>query len=305
MKHPALPLGPKQLSMLATQNSPQSKIGLAELAKNTPLDYMPKSLAVCDIGPYGAGKGHAEWISDCMQAYCHALMFVATKKSAHKDKAQEIILAWSTINKAFTNSNAPLEVAWGSPLLVRSIELLQIKIPIFDTYLDKILLPTLLGRYDEIKKWANNWILTILEALIQIYLYKDDQANFKKYVSEFKRIVPSCLLSTGSTTDTDRDCYHPCFALGSAVNIAEMVLHQGEDLYDQRIYKCLEYHAAILTGASKCPWPKKWFTPCVWQIALENYKNRLHQQMPYTEALLNANRPEQLTFCWGPGWLHK
>jgi hypothetical protein len=76
----------------------------------------------------------------------------------------------------------------------------------------------------------------------------------------------------------------------------------------------MEYHASILNG--KKPNDIKpeelkdvWFMPSVWDIGYNHYINRkkLSQKILIeTEILLKSknNRPEKLTFNWGPAWIH-
>jgi hypothetical protein len=97
-----------------------------------------------------------------------------------------------------------------------------------------------------------------------------------------------------------------------------MCWHQGvKDVYahlDNRIMKCLEFHASILNGNIPLslkgqPLKDVWFMPSSWDIGYNHYVNRCKFQMPQTKLLLDKekpkpNRPEWLSFNWGPGWLH-
>lgn len=118
----------------------------------------------------------------------------------------------------------------------------------------------------------------------------------------------------GMTQETCRDMSHPMMGLGAMVNAAETARLQGVDLYgeqEQRITDAYEYTAAydnqyLTTGA----WPTN---PCGgqpgshsgqggdgtgglsyefgWEIAYNEYANRLGVAMPNTLAMLTRFRP--------------
>jgi len=330
IKHPAITLGPSQLQNLKTsKNSPNEilKAGFNILSKNANLDHKSRALVRVDIGPFGAGIGHEEFIGDAMQIYNLALMFIATNDIRYKQKAMQIQDDWNFRCKSFSGANAPLECAWGSTCMIRAIELLKhTSSPHgldkafesrFQLFLQTIVIPNLLSRYYEITKWNNNWILTIQEALLQYYLYKDDINNANKIIEDFIDTVQRCLNhECGMCTETKRDLIHTQFQIGSIVQVAELCLHQGLDIYNIHsdcIPKCMEYHAAILNGTipeqlKKEELKDNWFMPSVWEIGHNHFTHRkTHKSlMLETTKLLNTkkNRPEKLTFNWGPAWIH-
>ena len=119
---------------------------------------------------------------------------------------------------------------------------------------------------------------------------------------------------SGMTQETCRDMSHPLMGLGAMVNAAETARLQGVDLYgeqEQRITDAYEYAAAydnqyLTTGK----WPA---TPCGgqpgshsgqggdgtggssymygWEIAYNEYANRLGISMPNTQAMVLRFRP--------------
>jgi hypothetical protein len=76
----------------------------------------------------------------------------------------------------------------------------------------------------------------------------------------------------------------------------------------------MEYHACILNGG--CPPNVKreqlkdvWFMPSTWELGYNHFVNRRKMSLPHTKQLLEKekpklNRPEMMSFNWGPGWLH-
>jgi Alginate lyase len=328
--HPATTISNSQITKLSLINSTSDEVhkkGLLLLQKDVNLAYKSRAISDVDIGPSGKGKGHDEFIGDAMQILNLTLMYLCTKNNDYAKKAISLQDEWNTICKTFKGSNAPLECAWGSICMLRSIEILKYKYndfiihkgfqERFNSFLHRIILPNLITRYNEIMKWNNNWILTVQEALLQYYLYDNDITNANKIVSEFKGVISKCITKEcGLCSETTRDLIHTQFQLGSIVQIAELCWNQGIDLYsinNNIIYKCLEYHADILNG--NIPYEVKkedirdvWFMPCVWDIAYNHYINRvkLSNGMPHTDKLLKSknNRPEKLTFNWGPAWIH-
>jgi hypothetical protein len=177
----------------------------------------------------------------------------------------------------------------------------------------------LLNRYSEIQRWNNNWILTIQEALLQIYLYQNEVTKANAIIQGFKTSLSKCLVDdTGLCTETTRDLIHAQFQIGSMLQIAEMCWHQGAsgiyNIFSNRIMKCLEYHASILNGivppnVKKEQLKEVWFMPSSWEVGYNHYVNRCKLSLPHTKNLLEketpkVNRPELMSFNWGPGWLH-
>ena len=334
IKHSATTLGPSQLQNLKTsQSSPNVSIktGFDILSRESNLNYKSKVLPNIDIGPHGVGVGHDEFVGDSMQIYHLALMFLATNDIRYKKKALELQDEWNTKCKSFQGSNAPLECAWGGINMIRSVELLKHYKPLqtsqwdsafetrFKDFLKRIIVPNLLSRYNEITKWNNNWILTIQEALLQYYLYTDSIINPNKIIEDFIKVRPKCVpFDCGMCTETKRDLIHSQFQIGSVVQFAEMCYHQGIDLYNihnNLISKCMEYHAMLLNGKLPEGSPIKkeelkdvWFMPSVWDIGHNHFTYRQSSPltMKETTMLLNTkkNRPEKLSFNWGPGWIH-
>lgn len=318
--HPGGVLGSRQFSLLEVASKSKNEVvqkGLLSLNKTTPLDYQSRVIKNVDIGAYGKGKGHDEFVGDSMQVYQQVLMYVITKNDRYAKKAVGIVNDWIQGCQSFTGSNAPLECAWGGCVMVRGIELLKYTYPgwnkefekLFNSFLDKIIIPNLENRYKEIVKWNNNWVLTIQEARIQIAIFKEDRTTFNTMIEEFKKSFNCCVFDCGMNTEIKRDQIHSQFQIGSIINICEMAWHQGIDLYSDKVMKCMEFQAFILNGNIP-PEVKKedlkdvWFMPSSWEIGYNHFRNRKKYLMPETGKLLVKNRPERLTFCWGPGWTH-
>lgn len=330
--HPATTISISQIETMSlipsnANNNEVHKKGFLSLQKEVNLNYLTRVISDIDIGAYGKGKGHDEFIGDAMQILNLTLMFLCTKNNEYAKKAIILQDEWNVKCKSFKGSNAPLECAWGSICMLRSIELIKYNYNDlqnhkefenrFRSFLNRIVLPNLTNRYNEIIKWNNNWILTIQEALLQYYLYIDDNQNVNKIINEFKYVIKKCIIhDCGRCSETTRDLIHSQFQLGSMVQIAEMCWNQGVDIYSLHnniIYRCLEFHSNILNGSipegiKKEELKDVWFMPSVWDIAYNHYVMRIkiNGGMPHTDKLLRTktNRPERLTFNWGPAWIH-
>lgn len=325
ISHPATLFSKKHMQYMKTfptTADPILKRGFERLSKAAPLDYAVRVIKNMDIGPHGVGVGHKEFTQDSTQCYLHAVLWLITGNDQNATKSCDILMKWSKECESIKGGNAPLECAWAFPPFTRAAEILKYTWTkwtadhekTFNAFIDRVGMPALLGRYVEIKKWNNNWILTMIECLIQIGLYRNDVAMVNKYAREFITVMPCCIFENGFSTETKRDQCHLQFQIGSLVQVCEMLFHQGMDLYglnNNRISKCMEYHAFILNGGVP-PEVKKeelkdvWFLHCSWEIGYNHYVNRKKMQMPETNKLLSkrGSRPEHVTFNWGPGWLH-
>jgi hypothetical protein len=322
--HPATTLSQKQIAVM--KNSKLSTIdvyrnGFVTLAKYCNIHYQNRALPVVDIGAHGSGVGHDEFIGDAMQFYALVLLYIATKDDRYANTAIGILGAWQNTLREFKGSNAPLEMAWGATCFVRGCELLKhlfskwnkTNEQSFGKFLDKFVIPVLKFRYEEIKRWNNNWILTIQEALIQIALYRDDIDELNRLIEEHLKAMTICIKHDGSCTETCRDIIHSQFQIASMIQVAEMCWHQGVDVYSSYndcLRTCMEYHASILNGEVPSGRKKEelkdvWFMPSAWEIGYNHYVKRKKQLMSSTSRLLNSktNRPEKASFNWGPSWM--
>lgn len=325
--HPAGVIGGKELAALrGVQENAVRTSGMEVMRKRCPLDYKARVVAQVDIGAGGVGKGHEEWVGDCMQCYQQALLCVAEGDGRRGQKVVEIIRGWVDGCMSFGGSNAPLEMAWGLTAMVRAAELLKwewregwrasgVEAKLV-AWVDRVGVPVLMGRYKEIAKWQNNWVLAILEALLQVGLWREDLGRVAWVMEEFRRRMCECVLECGMNLEVRRDQIHSQFGMSSIVQICEMLWHQGVDMYvgvEGRVWRCMEHQAWVLLGGVPEGMKKEdikdcWFMPGVWDIGWRHFVVRRGLKMPATGALLadpkhQRKRPD-MTFCWGPGWTH-
>jgi hypothetical protein len=332
VQHPATTLSNKviQRLMKIPMNITEKKLdevllrGFNNLQQTAKLDYTPRVIANVNIGPHGVGLGHDEFVGDSMQIYQQALMYVITTDKRYLSKYVQIQDAWNKDCMSFNGANAPLECAWGGTCMIRAMELLKHNASNilsddfegrFKDFCMRIIVPNLQNRYNEIKKWKNNWILSLQEALLQWAFYINDLTLANKIIQEYMTSVCECVThESGMCTETKRDLIHSQFQVGSMVQVCEMSWNQGIDLYKHNgncVLKCMEYHASIINGkipsnVTNDELQQVWFMPCAWEIGFNHYVNRKRLLMPETQKLLSKskNRPERLTFNWGPAWTH-
>jgi len=183
------------------------------------------------------------------------MVWLATGRGAHADKAVEILDAWASTVRAFgpRYSNGPLEAAWGLSLMARAAELLKHGgaerwTPAVERrflgFADTLLLPNL--RYFDAQPLAftagnvagTNWAGTILEARLQYAILREDLGEFEFVARRAQEWLGSYILPDGQTDETsNRDFMHGQFGIAGAVAVASILYHQTGgrvDLFEHR-----------------------------------------------------------------------
>lgn len=267
-----------------------TKVKANGLASKT---YTPHPIATVECGSYSNPDiGCTDEKKDSEAAYTQALLWYYTGDTAYRDKAIEIMNAWSSTVQAHTNSNAPLQSAWVAEVFPRAAEIIrytsnawsQSDEQQFADMLTNVYLPEV-----ENGSAANgNWELSMIEATMNIGIFTDDQPIFDKAVKMWRARTPAYLYlksdgatpvppPTGSKTgsaltkywynqttlvdglcqETCRDLGHVQYGLAAMINAAETARIQGVDLYAEeqtRITAGLELHAKYLNGAAVPSW---------------------------------------------------
>ncbi len=320
-RHPGTMLSPEMTFSLQQDclTDPIRKRALDTMIKDTPFDYKPKALPIVDIGFNGVGSGHQECTKDGEMAYRAALLYWATRNDQYANLVVNILSAWSITNKVWKGDNAPLEAAWSVCSFARAAELIRdfkgfskIK-EVFYKWIDTLIIPVLKNK--NVWKWKlkGNWHYSILSALMQIAILRDDSREFNEALQKYKEILPLsiCVNHPCHIAETTRDITHASFLLGGILQVPEMAYHQGvKDLYDNRLHPIMEYHARIMLkevpeGITKedIHTPYGYWIEPVWEIGYSHFNGRLGLSMPKTETLLTKCRPERVTFHWGGGTL--
>ena len=301
------------------------------------LEYKPKPRAVVEAGPYSRPDiGAGDEKRDCVAAYTHALMWQLTGEKAHAEKAVEILNAWSAVIQEHKGHNAPLQSSWVGSVFPRAAEIIRSTYPDwkpaeierFSQMLRKAYLPYIEeGR----PNFNGNWELSMIEAMMAIGVFNDDDAVFQKGVSMWRKRVPAYFylaqdgeLPTppplgnkdtkealiqywqgqskfvdGLCQETCRDFGHTFYGLAAMVNAAEIARHQGVDLYGEearRITTAMEFHAEFVLGKPVPSWLRRGrlriSSGSTWEIAYNHYHNRLGMDLPHSEkVILTRARP--------------
>lgn len=175
-----------------------------------------------------------------------------------------------------------------------------------------------------------NWELSMVEATIGIAVFLDDRATFDKALATWRARVPAYVyvtsdgaaplpppggdypsasdvktfwyspasLPNGLCQETCRDLGHVQYGFAAMIHAAETARIQGTDLYSEqeaRITAGLELHAQYLGStppASPCSAALVAVTPDpTWEIAYNEYANRLGESLQATDALIQVIRP--------------
>ncbi|WP_419999764.1 alginate lyase family protein [Streptomyces boninensis] len=243
--------------------------------------------------PFDAKPGHGctEEREDAIAAYTQALLWNATGKRAHAEKAMQIMDAWSGKLKKHTDDNAPLQTAWAGASWAKAGELIKYTYPRwpkqrrFDRMLRDIYLPMVQRKAPQ----NGNWDLAMTDAAIGIAVFLDDREAFDKAVSRFRARVPAYFylasdgrqpveppdtgvhgrkqlvnfwfkqprFVSGIAQETCRNFMHIGYAIAATSHIAETAWHQGVDLYGEqrdRLRAAMEFHAKYQNGAKAPKW---------------------------------------------------
>ena len=229
------------------------------------------------------------------------------------------------------SSNTVVQSGWVGSIFPRAGELMRAypgwpaaDLDKFKTMLRSAYLPNL-----QVEPPDNgNWELSVADALVQLGVFLDDAATFRQGLSFWRKRVPAYiyLKADGSAPikiaganwnasnyfdglcqETCRDLHHPQLGFAALINAAETARIQGVDLYSEqapRIMAGLEVEAGYLLQASAnqaltpnpgCstafPNPAQHSPAPMWEIAFNEYSNRLKQPLPNSAALIARLRP--------------
>lgn len=319
IRHPATMMGPRQLAALPGRaDTPAGKA----LLSWTPLTWKPSVVEHVNVLAYGGGIGHEQFTKSGEKAYMHAVAWAMTKDRRHADKVNEILDAWARGCKSFVGPNGPIEASWGTAGMARAAELVKY---VHDgsgwkpetgkryfSWVDRLLWKHITAKlaWD---KTGNNWQLIKLEAQLQVELFRNNATYLQQAAQRYKQIHDTFLDSRGVNSDFRREMIHGAMALGSLINIAEMLYQQGIDVYSHRnalLLRAIELGSGVLLGEPS-PVPQQnpqsnQYVPVGYDIAINHYTRRKRLAMPKTTELMHKKRPERVALAWGLGTLtHK
>ena len=309
---------------------PQKSAFAALLAdKLAAKDYTPHPWKTVECGPYSnPDLGCKDEQGDSEAAYAQALAWYVTGDKIYAENVVKIMNAWSsTLTGGHINDNGPVQAAWAGEVFPRAAEIIRASYPgwakadieKFSAMLKTQYAPTLLEGSNE----NGNKELAQSEGLINIGVFTDDRALFNAGLNMWRGRAPATIylssdgpvpyspakwgpaiwgnkgfmptMVDGLEQETARDSGHAALALAAMVNAAETARQQGVDLYAEqgkRIMAALEYQAQYLPP-NNAPAPEnlEFHTHPTWEIAYNQFHDRLGQNLPKMGAVLQAMRP--------------
>jgi len=289
-QHPGVLLSKAQLDFIKQQVNAKVDPFYTEFKRAKDSDYGdlhykpkgPPAGGVIECGSYSHPDfGCHDEDSDSSAAYIQSLLWYITGNHAYADNAIAILNAYGKNLKAYTNSNAPLQAAWGSSKWARAAEIIRYSnagwsaadIQTFSTMLTKVVVPVIYNGSTN----NGNWELSQIEAMIGIAVFTDDRELFDHATLFWKQRVPSYFyyepidgdhpvpsprgaaprgksLWAGQTTfnatlngmpqEACRDFHHSAYGLSATMAAAETAHIQGVDLYESeepRLMAAMEF----------------------------------------------------------------
>jgi len=284
-----------------------------------------------------ATTGESAARDDAQGAYYQALLWYYTGDTTYANKSIAIMNAWATTFTGFqsTDLQRQLLTGWIGSIFPLAAEIMRsypqwssTDIAQFSSMLNSAFLPTLTPGN---ATYNGNWELTMINAMMAIAIFNEDTTTMNKAISMWRTRVPEYFYMTsdgakpilpagtslsywfngvlvdGLCQETCRDNgHHMQFGFASAINVAEMAHHQGIDLYTEnqaRLTTTMELHARMLAEntmlhvcANDTPTVDHYDT---WEIAYNQYHNRMGQNLPWTDSLIRVMiRPYGTRYSW-------
>jgi len=312
------------------QNKTMPQYGSFKLLKENPLSsasYQMKGPfpVIARDGQYASTKSKME--ADFSAAYLNSLMWIATKDSAHANRALAILDAYADTLKYIPNTNdAPLLVGLEGTKIVNALEILRYTYPgtsakqvskIMKMVTD-IFLPVCKKFYDTIPYTNGNWGPIVTKMYMSTAIFLNDRKMYNKAVEFYKNgndngsIKNYVSEATGQIQESGRDQGHCQLGIGAMATVCEIAWNQGDDLYglyNNRLLQGFEYVAKFNLG-NDVPFMKwkditgkysNWdsistigrgkFIP-VYEMVYNHYAYRKGLAMPYTKQVIDKIRPE-------------
>lgn len=231
-------------------------------SRSAQLDWRPRPYAHVERGPSNNPDiGSSEFSADAAAAYIHALCWTLTRKSAHAEKAAEILDAWSGTLKSIGNHDARLLVGMSGYKFTVAAELLKHTWdgwPIerqrqFESLLREVWYPIIKDFYPS----ANgNWDASMLQTMMAMGVFLDDRAMFERAKNYFLNgkgngAIGNYFMESGQCQETGRDQAHTQMGLDYLAATCETAWIQEIDLYgalDNRLLRGFEYTAKYNLG---------------------------------------------------------
>jgi len=209
-------------------------------------------------------------------------LWYISSDTTYLKNAIKLLNAYSSLQK-YNNSNAPLQAAWSSLKWTRAAEIVKHTSTTWDeaTAFQNMLLKVHLPLIQNGSPSNGNWELSMIEGILGIAVFTDNQELFDHGVTFWNQRVPAYFYLSaedgnkpnpaprgkanwyGQTTfnksvdgicqETCRDLGHTQFGLSSALNAAATAATQGTDLFasqSARLVAGMEFNANLLNGVT-------------------------------------------------------
>jgi hypothetical protein len=233
-------------------------------------DWGPRPTAVVVRG--GDGQNYPVLYKDLHAAYQNALRWRVSGDEAHRDKAVEILNAWSaTLTEITGNADRFLAAGIYGYQAANAAELVR-DVDGFDAGRFQDMLATVFYPLNDqflndhngacITNYWSNWDLCTVASVMAIGVFNEDEGLFDRAVDymyhgegngSLDHAIPYVYDDEGlaQQQESGRDQGHTLMATGLLGTICEMAWNQGVDLYgydDGRFAKCAEYVARYNLG---------------------------------------------------------
>ena len=293
-----------------------------EAAEIASLSYSPEPRAKVVRGARNRPDlGSSQMSADSSAAYTHSLQWTLTGKTAHAEKAIEILNGWSFTLESVSGHDAMLLIGMDGVKFCNAAELLRYTgakwmtedQKRFEQMLREVFYPVI----KDFNPTANgNWDASMIQTMLAMGVYLDDREMFDRAVDQFLRgegngAVEKYLNDFGECQESGRDQLHVQMGLGFLGNACEMAWKQGVDLYgaaDNRLALGFEYTSRYNLGEDvryepyrsvegRYYYPKiskrgrGRFRP-IYERILNHYQSRIGLKLPYSEKVAEEIRPE-------------
>ncbi|WP_309720100.1 alginate lyase family protein [Armatimonas sp.] len=286
------------------------------------LNHTPRPRPEVVRGPYNNPNiGSSELSGDSSAAYTHALQWCLTGKQAHAQKAIALLNAWSSTLKTVSGHDTKLLIGMVGVHLCNAAELLRhtdagwLKDDQkqFEHLLRQVFYPAI---KDFFPKANGNWDASMIQTMLAMGVFLDDQAMFERAVTYFQKgegngAIEHYFNAFGECQESGRDQAHTQMGLGFLGCACEMAWKQGVDLYstsNSRLALGFEYTAKYNLGhdvpyetytsiggtyvnPTISPKSRGRFAP-IYERIVHHYHVRKKLEMPHCREVVAKTRPE-------------
>ncbi len=250
------------------------------------LDYQHRPQTTVFVTAAGSNPSEDAFRQDAHAARSHALQWVVTGNTAHRDKAMEILSDWGNafedvqIEGGGIADQIYLESAWALPLWAAAADIIRYynggeanwdkaDMAQFAAYLHtlyeesyKIRLRPSTRDYSSIGTGYHNWAVSANWAMMAYGAWSGHLEKFEEGLDNLFFILDDFSLPTGEINETCRDAWHPQYSIVSITDAAELAYTLGyDDLYmaafdgqaTPRLAVILEFFANLMLGRMPDP----------------------------------------------------